>query len=288
MKVKVVCILIFTMFLTSCSAWFNHARPRDDRTTSSLVKYLYSDGSFPEHTEELPELKVPVTVGVAFVPSQGSWPGSIDAKSEVALLDEVRNGFLKYDFIKRIEVIPSTYLANGAGFTTLEQVARLYDVDVMALVSYDQLSRSTNNPSSLLYWTIVGAYIIPGNTNLTQTFVDTAVFDIATHKMLFRAPGTDRDQHYSTAVSTNKNASEASGESYQRAVAQMTTNLDAELTRFRTRIKEEKVARVTYRQGYSGAGSAGPIGLCLFLLILGGLSGCANRAKGYSAAAQTC
>nr|WP_306174586.1 GlyGly-CTERM sorting domain-containing protein [Alteromonas stellipolaris] len=32
----------------------------------------------------------------------------------------------------------------------------------------------------------------------------------------------------------------------------MSTNLDAELARFKTRVKEEKIAKVEHREGYSG------------------------------------
>ena len=63
----------------------------------------------------------------------------------------------------------------------------------MALVSYDQVANTSEKTSSLLYWTIVGAYVVKGNKNDVQTFVDTAVFDMATRKLLFRAPGVSDD-----------------------------------------------------------------------------------------------
>lgn len=62
----------------------------------------------------------------------------------------------------------------------MAQVARLYGVDVMALVSYDQVIHTDDTKASLLYWTIIGAYIIKGSQFDTATFVDTAVFDINT------------------------------------------------------------------------------------------------------------
>ncbi|MEQ1704159.1 MAG: Ig-like domain repeat protein, partial [Ilumatobacteraceae bacterium] len=51
-----------------------------------------------------------------------------------------------------------------------------YGLDVIALVSYDQVAHSAETTSSFLYWTIVGAYVVKGNKNDVQTFVDTAVF----------------------------------------------------------------------------------------------------------------
>ena len=63
----------------------------------------------------------------------------------------VRDSFLGENFIREIEVIPDAYLRGGKGFTTLEQVGRLYNLDVMALVSYDQVAMSEDKAASILY-----------------------------------------------------------------------------------------------------------------------------------------
>jgi len=269
MKAKVIFVMIVTMLVSSCSAWFGESEG-EDRATSSLVKYLYSDGNYAAHEPEVPTLRLPVRVGVAFVPLTYSGRASLHKKDEIVLLDKVKSSFVKYEYIDRIEVIPSTYLENGDGFTTLEQVARLYDVDIMALVSYDQVSRSSHNPASLLYWTIVGAYIIPGNKNVTQTFVDTAVFDVSTHKLLFRAPGIDKTNSYATAVGATNDARVKSVKGFENAVVNMTANLDLELSRFKVRVKEEKIAKVKIRNGYSSAsyyGGGGSSGLVMLIML---------------------
>ena len=271
MKLKMIFVLLGTLLLSACSTMFMYDDHEHQRS-SSLVKYLYPDGDYPEHKPEIPTLKLPVTVGIAFIPSAGSRRVVLDSNDESELLEGVRESFLQYQFIDRIETIPSTYLAQGKGFGTIEQVARLYDVDVMALVSYDQVSRSSQNAAALFYLTIVGAYFIPGNSNVTQTFVDTAVFDVATRKLLFRAPGTDRVDSDSSAAKAPENFRENSVASYHNAVSDMTTNLDMELSSFKNRIaedKQNKVAKVTYRPGYySGGGSVGPFTLLAFLLII--------------------
>ena len=77
-------------------------------------------------------------MGVAFVPAQRSHR-EIPHAQQIALLEQVKTEFAQYEYIDRIEVIPSTYLSGGQGFTTLDQVARLYNVDVIALVSHDQV-----------------------------------------------------------------------------------------------------------------------------------------------------
>ncbi len=233
------------------------------------MNFLYPNKeSRVEHTPEIPTLTLPVKVGIAFVPSN-NWQGNgIHEKDQIELLDKVRSAFLKYDYIDRIEVIPSTYLNGGEGFSTLEQVGRLYNVDIMASVSYDQVTQSLENNAALLYWTIVGMYIIPGNENSVQTFVDTAVFDIKSQKMLFRAPGLSKLENRTTAVGVDKTIADQSLNGFSLAVTDMTKNLDSELARFKTRVKEEKVAKIEHRDGYNGGGALHSSLLVLIMLLL--------------------
>lgn len=48
----------------------------------------------------------------------------------------------------------------------------------------------------------------------------------------------------------------------------MSINLDKELNNFKTRVKEEDVAKVEYRPGHSSAGAIGIYALMLMLLLL--------------------
>jgi rhombotail lipoprotein len=188
-------------------------------------------------------------------------------KDQYELLEKVKAAFVQYDYIDRIEVIPSTYLTGGDGFNTLEQVGRLYDVDVMALVSYDQVTQSVENNAALLYWTIVGMYVIPGNENTVQTFVDTAVFDIKSRKMLFRAPGISKLEKRTTAIGIDETLAEKSMQGFDLAVTDMTKNLDDELARFKVRVKEEKIAKVEHSNNYSGGTIDIQFGLLLLIML---------------------
>ncbi len=264
MKIKLITLLA-VIALTSCAAYIN---PNAGKKTisSSLVDYLYpNEESRANHKAELPVLTLPVKVGIAFIPSSNGRT-AINHKSQIELLEKVKKAFAQYDYIDNIEVIPSTYLQGGKGFTTLEQVGRLYDIDVIALVSYDQVTQSLENKASLLYWTIVGMYLIPGNENTVQTFVDTAVFDIKSRKMLFRAPGISKVEKNSTLVDINKSLAVNANKGFELAVADMAKNLNDELSRFKQRVKDEKVAKIEHRKGYSG-GSFGFALLFSFLLL---------------------
>jgi rhombotail lipoprotein len=47
----------------------------------------------------------------------------------------------------------------------------------------------------------------------------------------------------------------------------MTVNLDAELARFKVRVKEEKVAKVEHRKGYSGGSISYYLLVLLFVVL---------------------
>lgn len=262
-------VMIASVFILSACSMLVSQQSGKQSVSSSLMDFLYPNKEDRAvHSAEIPLLTLPVKVGIAFVPSTGFQKEAVHSKDQYELLEKVKAAFVQYDYIDRIEVIPSTYLAGGDGFNTLDQVGRLYDVDIIALVSYDQVTQSLENNAALLYWTIVGMYVIPGNENTVQTFVDTAVFDIKSRKMLFRAPGISKLEKRTTAIGIDETLAEKSMQGFGLAVTDMTKNLDDELARFKVRVKEEKIAKVEHSNNYSGGAIDIQFGLLLLIMLL--------------------
>lgn len=248
-------LLITFVLLSACAGLFGSGGRQG--VSSSLVDYLYPNGEVPPRQEgQIPNLELPLAVGLAFVPSQSGSNTVLSEAERMKLLNDVKKTFDGRDYIQEIAVIPDAYIRSGRGFDSLEQTARLYGLDVMALVSYDQVTHSAEKTSSLLYWTIVGAYMIKGNKNDTQTFVDTAVFDVATRKLLFRAPGINEFKSTSTLVDLERDVRVSQQKGFELAMADMTVNLDRELSAFKERIRTDGSVRVTRAADYSGGGGA--------------------------------
>ncbi len=267
---RLISIAVFVVLTAGCSSLWNPGGETRSGVSSSLVDYLYPAGEVPPDVQDvIPYLELPLRVGIAFVPGQ-SGRNAISEATKMQLLDKVRAAFVDREYIEHIEVIPDTYLRSSKGITGMQQVARLYGVDVMALVSYDQVAVSEDNPASFLYWTIIGSYVIKATSNEVQTFVDTAVFDVASARLLFRAPGLDRSSDRSTLIQSGEVVRKTRDSSFTAAMGAMTQNLEVELDRFRERVQSDpQVARTEWKPGY-GAGS---LGLC-WLLALTGLSAC--------------
>lgn len=272
MRKLILTFLSFLVFfsVTGCSQLVSKQSGRQV-ISSSLVDFLYPNKKERVvHKQEIPILKLPVKVGISFLPSQ-NWRGDrVSESNKVTLLKKVKASFSQYRYIENISIIPSVYLRNvnnNSGFDTLEQVARLHNVDIIALVSYDQMTQSLHNNASLLYWTIVGMYVVPGNENNIQTFVDTAIFDVRSRKMLLRAPGVSSLRKHSTAVGVDRVMNNKSLQGFHLAFDDMIKNLNAELVGFKERAKQGKIATIQHRPGYSAGGSWGG-GLLIMLLTL--------------------
>lgn len=270
-------VIVLLPMLSGCSSFFGYGSQGRSGTSSSLVDYLYPEGEIPpEVGRSIPSLELPVRVGIAFVPG-GYSTSVISEASKIALLEEVKKEFSDREFIAHIEVIPETYLRSARGVKGMQQVARLYGVDVMALVSYDQVAFTEDNPSSLLYWTIVGSYLIKATSNEVHTFVDTAVFDVQTSRLLFRAPGVNQQSDRSTLVESDEVVRKTRDASFSAAMDSMTVNLASELDAFRERVKEDaSVADVTWNDGRGG----GAFGFPMLLVLM-----VARRCRRRSAAA---
>lgn len=270
MKIRLIILIVMTASqLGACSSLFNFSGETRDGVSSSLVDYLYPNGQKPPEVQDsIPYLELPLRVGIAFVPGTTA-RDAINEASKMELLERVKQSFIDIDYIDHIEVIPDTYLRSAHGVTGMQQVARMYGVDVMALVSYDQVAVSDDNASSFLYWTIVGAYVVKATSNEIQTFVDTAVFDVNTSRLLFRAPGVNRWSDRSTLIESGEVVRKSRESSFSAAMLQMTDNLTFELDRFAERTKEDpSVAKVEWKEGSGGGGSVGLWMLC-FLVALG-------------------
>ncbi len=269
-----VLVLIATLAgLTGCGLYFS---PRKTERSSSTVNFLYPDQSEPLITPSIPVLRLPLRVGLAFVPSANIGEADFSEAQKSELLKKVAAEFKAYPFVESIQVLPTSYLRRGGGFQNLDQVRGLMGIDVIALLAYDQVQFTDENKLSLAYWTIVGAYFFHGNKNDTHTLMEAVVYDIPSRTLLFRAPGADLTHANTSLIGLRDKLREDSAKSFGLAATDLTKNLKTELESFRERVKNapagSEVARIEHKPGYTGGGAmdawfAGVLGL-LFTIRL--------------------
>lgn len=269
-----ILISVLIALLSGCAG-------QQSRTKSSVVDYLYPKDTATIIQPSIPTLNLPLKVGIAFVPEHPSsirganfWTGVVSGgalteANKSALLETVANNFRQLEFVSDIEVIPSSYLIAGGGFSNLEQIKTMYGIDVIALVSYDQVQFTDEGLLSLTYWTLVGAYVVSGEKNDTSTLLDTAVYDIQSKKMLFRAPGTSNVKGSSTPINLSEELRIDSIKSFEEATENMVANLNTELNSFKDKIKQNpEHVKVVHREGYTGGGALGPFDALILVLLV--------------------
>jgi len=214
------------------------------RKHTNALQYLY-----PEGTEEVPAqdvlMTLPVRVGVAFAPGgsgtkaglgTGYWQHDIhEPLSEYEkeqLLERVAEDLRKHDFVGGVEVIPGLYLQPGGSFEDLDRLRGMFGVDVVVLLSYDQLQFSESNGWSVTYLTIVGAWVADGEDNQTQTYIDAVVYDIRSRALLFRTAGAASTGESATAIGTAASLRTQSRQGFDLATDQLVANLDGALSAF--------------------------------------------------------
>lgn len=262
--VALAAIALLMIFLTTgCVGFWGN---RDRHEASSIVQFLYPDKNQPFIQPQIPTLRLPLRVGVAFIPngiSDGRHgfqrvQANFSEQQKTELMRKVAAQFKTLPFVQSIELIPTTYLRPGGGFDNLDQLRAMMGLDVIALIAYDQSQNSNDTEASLAYWTIVGAYVVPAQRNSTNTLMEAVVYDIQSRSLLFRAPGTSTVKGHATLYRTDDELKKDSARSIDEAAAQMTGNLAQELELFKVRAKQEPDSiKIEHKAGYTGGGDLG-------------------------------
>jgi rhombotail lipoprotein len=245
-------VVLFSVFcLSGCASM---AGPRESKQSASIVDYLYPKATqAPQLATGITYLKPPIRVGIAFVPNAAG-ARTLPETEKIKLMDRVKVAFSGQAYIGSIDIIPSQYLKAAGGFDNMNQVARMFNVDVMAMVSYDQVQFTDSNSLSFLYWTVIGAYVVHGNEHDTQTMLDISVFDVASRQLLMRAPGTSQVKGGGNLANFSERSRAARTEGYNKAADQLIPALQTEIQSFRERLKTSDKIRVEPRAGYQGGG----------------------------------
>lgn len=268
-RLRLASIALVSLSLSGCSLIWNMATlNRHDHASSTLVGFLYENGEAPP-SDETPQLQVPLRVGLSFLPTD---PRSNDAPSAAEreqVLSAVRERFRSLPYVTEIVIVPDYYLHTGRsdGLLQLEQLSKLYKLDLYALVSYDQVVENSLNARSLSYFTIVGAFVMRGDHHETHTLIDLAVVDPHSRALVLRAAGTSRASGSATMVDSEAKEMRLRRRGLELASAELLENFARELTDFEARVRDGTApVRVVKRDRIGGGTGALDPALLLFLL----------------------
>jgi rhombotail lipoprotein len=287
--VTALMLLIVATTLVGCDLLpgLHHRGGSESRESSSLVGFLYPSGEQPPTENSIPALRLPVRVGLAFLPSRhGAAAAGLEAARRDELLERIRQHFASRKFVSEIVIVPEYYLSDRHGFEGLRGVQRLYNIDLLALVSYDQVSYRDENNWSLGYLTIVGAYVLKGTRHDVATLMDLAVVDPASRSILLRAGGTDERHGTTTLIGETRATRESRTEGFDHATDQLIEHFDAALTKFESDVRDGKAnVNVTDRSGRTVSGGGGSFDW-LWIAVLALVLACRGHLSRTSGAAS--
>jgi len=244
----VVALLLVAVIGSGCGSM----AMKQSKQGASLVEYLYSGQLPPEKLQQasITELSIPLRIGIAFVPGTADPKFGITEVEQIRWSTQIKAAFEKYPFVGKLEVVPTAYLKSGGGFDNLRQIAALLNLDVIALLSYDQIQFSEPNKLSMMYWTGIGAYLVPGDQYDIHTVLEATVFDVRTRKLLFRAPGTSTIKGSAAWIKFSDSSRQARSEGFDKALEQLIPNVDGALQAFRRQAQDDPAIRLSLPAGY--------------------------------------
>lgn len=254
---SVLIVLLLGSLVTGCASMDKATKQRQ---VASLLEYLFPGREqVPPASDKVAEIKVPFRIGVAFVPDNADPEFRLPETNRMKLSGEVSAAFSNYPFISEIVPIPSVYLETGGGFENLERISALLNLDVIALISFDQVQHSGASGWSFLYWTGIGAYVIDGDEYDILSAVETAVIDVKSRRMLMRAGGISHIKGAGTLVGFSEEARKARSQGFDEAIKDMIGKLHGAVKRFRQQAPSDPMIRLILPKDYNpGASSPSP------------------------------
>ena len=244
--------LVVALAAIAVSACASMNKTTKQRQVASVLSYLYpGTEQAPPVSDQVAEIKVPFRIGVAFVPDNTNAEFRLPETDRIMLADKVGEAFKRYPFVADIVAVPSLYLEPGGGFPNLERISALLKLDVIALVSFDQVQNAGATGWSFLYWTGVGAYVVDGDRYDILTAVETTVFHVKSHRLLMRAGGLSNLKGTATMVGFSERAREARTHGFDVAVGDMIAKLHGEVKTFRERAPKDPTIKLILPPGYN-------------------------------------
>jgi rhombotail lipoprotein len=278
-KLRLLAAASLALMLSGCGILSGNEclfRCQEQRASSTpLVQFLYGSDQRVPKRDEMVTLQLPIRVGLAFLPTRSGNPDEGPTPTErEKILGSIRSSFSNLPYVSEIVPIPAYYfdLSRADGMRQLEQLARLQRLDLVALVSYDQRTQVSENRRSLAYLTIVGALVVKGNHNETQTIIDMAVVEPMGRSLVMRAGGISSSANTVTAIDQPGALRKQQRLGFDQATDALIANFRTELTDFESRVRAGTAdVRVVRQPRGGGSGAVDPALLGMLLACSGAI-----------------
>lgn len=230
MKYTTIILMAYLLLCSGCASYNNSLRTVQRQ--SNLASFLFS-GNTPQAPAQKAPLHLPAKVGVAFVPGDPA-SSNIPETTKKEVIEAVRSQLAKHTkYVAGAQAIPSIYLTPRGGVQNLEQVAQQFGVDVIVILGANQFQKHERNSlAALLDVTIIGQYLIPGNTVDTATVLEAAVYHVPSRAMIFRTDGANQKKSHATQYGSSQTAQNDAASSILDASKKLVVSIGEALVGF--------------------------------------------------------
>lgn len=229
MKTILIILLTSLMLCAGCACGVN---AYTIQRQSNLGTFLFG-GNEPSRPAQKVPLTLPARVGVTFAPGDPA-SANIPETTKKEVIESVRSQLAKHTkYVAAAFSIPPTYLIPKGGVSNLEEIARQFDVDVIVILGANQFQKHERNPlAAFMDITIIGAFIIPGNTVDTSTVLEAAIYHVPSRALIFRTDGVDEKSSRSTGVGSSQAAQNDAVSSIEEASKKLVVSIGQALVGF--------------------------------------------------------
>lgn len=199
---------------------------------ANVLSYVSPESPAQTGEGAAPSLRFPLSVGVAFTPGEYQAGSALTEAVKAELAANLGNVLKSDPRFTPVVIIPSGYVRPGGGFGNLDEIRENFSVDAILLVSYDQVGYTGQGASTFLYLTIIGAYLVPGEKNATETLLEAALYHIGDRALLLTANGSSKVDSTATPIGSGKARREDAGAGLKEAAENLAVNLRGQLTAF--------------------------------------------------------
>ena len=203
----------------------------------------------PAQPQSLP---VPARVALAFVPEgksgapgassdrPASWSsGPLPEAFKTQVLEVLAEAFRDKSVVAEVEVVPSFYLTGATAPDIVASVRATFDVDAVALVTYDLQHFQRVNGWACTYVLLVPYFFAPGNQIDSQLYLDAAVYWAQDGALLFRADGSAEGHARTAPPYLDEHVEQVTRGCFDGAIAALVPRLQHELDQFSRRMHGE-------------------------------------------------
>lgn len=224
-------LLLVLFLLGACSSVGN-------RRTSGVMEYLHPASSNGAAHASLPAqqqdpralLTTPLKLGLLCVPG-ARVDDVFGEERRTDLLARIAADLEQQPQVASVVLLPGGYVTPTGGFADLDRLSAAFDVDLFALVSYDQTQVVESNGWSVFYLTLIGCFFVPGEDTHTSTLLDVALVHGPSRALLGRASGTSQSDDSANAANSATRLRHESEAGFGAALEQLLPRLSAELSR---------------------------------------------------------